>query len=148
LRLLPQLSPAFRTRRLLALTLRDLRLLAVRRMRGDWMSHIHGRLSVMPQEATSLQRAQLLAALSAGFEMVRLRPAALRLGVGAELEHALAALAEGKCSTVIARLARLDTVLAGNECARREAVRARARILTLSEVLFEHADYFDTGALR
>ena len=112
------------------------------------MGHIHGRLSAMPQEATLLQRAQLLAALSVGSEMVGLRPAALRLGVGADLEHALVALAEGKSSTAIARLTRLDAVLAGNECAEREAVRARAHILTLSEVLREHADYFDAGALR
>lgn len=147
-RVLPQLSPAFRTRRLLALTLHDVRRLAMGRTRGDWMGHIHGRLSVMPQEATSLQRAQLLAALSVGSEMVGLRPAALRLGVGADLEHALVALAEGKSSTAIARLARLDAALADNECAEREAVRARARILTLSEALCEHADYFDAGVLR
>jgi uncharacterized membrane protein YccC len=147
-RLLPQLSPAFRTRRLLALTLRDLRRLAMGLTRGNWTGHIHGRLSVMPREATSLQRAQLLAALSVGSEMVGLRPAALRLGVGADLDHALAALAEGKSSTAIARLTRLDAVLAGNECAEREAVRARARILTLSEALREHADYFDAGVLR
>ena len=147
-RLLPQLSPAFRTRRLLALTLRDLRRLAMGLTRGNWTGHIHGRLSVMPREATSLQRAQLLAALSVGSEMVGLRPAALRLGVGADLDHALAALAEGKSSTAIARLTRLDAVLVGNECAEREAVRARARILTLSEALREHADYFDAGVLR
>lgn len=147
-RLLPPLSPAFRTRRLLTLTLRDLRRLAMGRTPGDWMGHIHGRLSAMPREATPLQRAQLLASLSVGFEIVRLRPVALRLGVGADLEHALASLAEGKCSTAIACLTRLDAVLAGNEFARREVVWARARILILSEVLLEHADYFDTGVLR
>lgn len=147
-RLLPPLSPAFRTRRLLALTLRDLRRLAMGRTPGDWMGHIHGRLSAMPREATPLQRAQLLASLSVGSEIIRLRPAALRLGVGADLEHALASLAEGKCSTAIARLTRLDAALAGNKCAKREVVRARARVLTLSEVLLEHADYLDTGVLR
>jgi uncharacterized membrane protein YccC len=146
-RLLPQLSPAFRTRRLLALTLRDLRRLAMGRTPGDWMGHVHGRLSAMPREATPPQRAQLLASLSVGSEIIRLRPVALRLGVGADFEHALAALAQGKSSTAIARLTRLDAALAGNECAEREVVRARAGILTLSEVLLEHADHFDAGAL-
>jgi fusaric acid resistance family protein len=147
-RLLPPLSPAFRTRRLLALTLRDLRRLAMGRTPGDWMGHIHGRLSAMPREATPVQRAQLLGSLSVGSEIIRLRPLALRLGVGTEFEHALAALAQGKSSTAIARLTRLDAVLAGNECAEREVVRARARILTLSEVLLEHSDHFNEGRLR
>ncbi|MGY3616944.1 FUSC family protein [Bradyrhizobium sp. USDA 10063] len=145
-RLLPPLSPAFRTRRLLVLTLRDLRRLAMGRTPGDWTGHVHGRLAAMPREATPLQRAQLLGSLSVGSEIIRLRPLALRLGVGAEFEHALAALAQGKSSTAIARLTRLDAALAGNECAKREVVRARACILALSEVLLEHADHFDAGA--
>ena len=40
-RLLPPLSPAFRTRRLLALTLRDLRRLAIGRNQHDWEGHVH-----------------------------------------------------------------------------------------------------------
>ena len=53
-RLLPPLSPAFRTRRLLALTLRDLRRLATRSdpadARGLGGPHVHGRLSAMPDD--------------------------------------------------------------------------------------------------
>ena len=47
-RLIPPLSPAFRTRRLLALTLRDLRRLARRpipRTPEDWEGHMYGRLA-------------------------------------------------------------------------------------------------------
>jgi uncharacterized membrane protein YccC len=51
-RLLPPLSPAFRTLRLLALTLRDLRRLATGRAPGDWEGHVNGRLSALPEEAT------------------------------------------------------------------------------------------------
>jgi uncharacterized membrane protein YccC len=47
-RLMPPLSPAFRTRRLLALTLRDLRRLAEGCPQNDWEGHVIGRLSVMP----------------------------------------------------------------------------------------------------
>lgn len=146
-RLLPQLSPAYRTRRLLALTLRDLRQLAMGRTLGDWMGRIHGRLSAMPREATPLQRAQLMAALSAGSEIIRLRPLVLRFGVGADFEDALFALAKGKSSEAAAHLTRLDAALAVNERAEHEIVRARARVLTLSEVLLEHAEYFDAEAL-
>src|SRR5208337_1976550 len=51
-RLLPPLPPALRTRRLLALTLRDLRRLAMGRTRSDWEGHIHSRLAAMPEQAT------------------------------------------------------------------------------------------------
>jgi uncharacterized membrane protein YccC len=146
-RLLPQLTPAFRARRLPALTLHDLRRLATGRTPGDWTSRVHGRLSAMPREATPLQRAQLMAALSAGSEIIRLRPLARRLGFGTELENALTALAQGDSSTAAQRLARLDATLAVNECTEREMVRARAHILTLSEVLMTHREYFDAGAL-
>ena len=80
--LMPPLSPAFRTRRLLALTLRDLRRLAKGRPQNDWESHVIGRLSVMPAEATSAQRTQLLAALSVGSEIIRLRYLMPRLELG------------------------------------------------------------------
>jgi uncharacterized membrane protein YccC len=145
-RLLPQLTPAFRTRRLLALTLHDLRRLAMGRTPSDWTGRVHGRLSAMPREATPLQRAQLMAALSVGSEIIRLRPLARRLGFGPELENALTALAQGESSTASARLTHLDAALAGNESTEREMLRARAHILTLSEVLTTHAEYFDAGA--
>jgi uncharacterized membrane protein YccC len=144
-RLIPQLSPAYRTRRLLGLTLRDLRRLARGHTPSDWMSRVHGRLAVMPGEATPLQGAQLMASLSIGAEILKLRPLARRLGVSADFENALTALAHGKSSTAIARLARLDAALAGNDHAAREIeiTRARASILALSEVLLQHADHFD-----
>jgi uncharacterized membrane protein YccC len=70
-RLLPPVSPAYRTRRLLALTLRDLRRLATGLAYSDCGGHIGGRLVAMPDAATPLQRAQLLAALSVGSEIIQ-----------------------------------------------------------------------------
>jgi hypothetical protein len=142
-RLLPQLSPALRTRRLLDLTRSDLRWLALGRTPKDWTGRVNSRLSAMPPEATPLQRAQLLAALSVGSEIVKLRPVARRLGVSGDAEHAFTAVAEGDSPTAIARLKRLDAELAANEAAGHGTIRARARILVLSEVLLEHAEYFD-----
>ena len=144
-RLIPPLSPAFRTRRLLALTLRDLRRLAMERMFTDWAGHIHGRLSAMPAQATPLQRAQLLAALSLGTEIIRLRPIARSLGLGPDLEDALSAVAEGRSAIAIARLKRLDGALAGLGTTETAALRGRGSILVVSEVLTKHREYFDIG---
>ena len=82
--LLPPLSPALRTRRLLALTLRDLRRLATARLRPtseDWDGRMYGRLAALPDQAEPLQRARLLAALSVGSEIIQLRHVAPSLGV-------------------------------------------------------------------
>jgi uncharacterized membrane protein YccC len=142
-RLIPPLSPAFRTRRLLALSLRDLRHLAMERTFTDWAGHIHGRLSAMPAQAIPLQRAQLLAALSLGTEIIRLRPIARRLGLGPDLEDALAAVAEGRSTIAIARLKRLDRALAGVGTTATAALCGRGSILVVSEVLTKHPEYFD-----
>jgi uncharacterized membrane protein YccC len=143
--LMPPLSPAFRTRRLLALTLRDLRRLAMQRTFTDWAGHIHGRLSAIPPQATPLQRAQVLAVLSLGTEIIRLRPIARRFGLGPDLEHALAAVAEGRSIIAIARLKRLDGALAGLGTTETAALRGRGSILVISEVLTKHPEYFDIG---
>jgi uncharacterized membrane protein YccC len=143
--LIPPLSPAFRTRRLLALTLRDLRRLAMGRTLTDWAGHIHGRLSAMPAQATPLQRAQVLAVLSLGIEIIRLRPIARRFGLGPDLDDALAAVAEGRSAIAMARLKRLDRALDGLGTTETAALRGRGSILVISEVLTKHSEYFDIG---
>jgi uncharacterized membrane protein YccC len=148
-RLLPPLSPAFRIRRLLALTLRDLRRLAMGRSQHDWEDLIYGRLTAMPAQATPLQHAHLLVALSAGSEIIHLRRIALQLGHGPALEGALAALAEGGSARAIAQLFRLDAVLAAGAASGTPGwavLRARGGILVLSEALAKHAAYFDGEA--
>ena len=151
-RVLPPLSPSLRTRRLLALTLRDLRRLAagaIARAPDDWEERVYGRLSALPDQALPLQRSQLVAALSVGSEVIRLRRIAPRLGLGADLDMALAALAHGDSSGASARLARLDHFLAARPGAGPETqltLRARSNILAISEALMQHASYFDAVA--
>ena len=148
-RLLPPLSPAFRIRRLLAMTLQDLRRLAMGRTEHDWEGLLHGRLSAMPAQATALQHAQLLVALSAGSELIHLRHIARHLGHGPELDAALAALGEGRCARAIAQLSSFDAVLATDAAGgmpRQIVLRARSHILALSQALAKHADYFDAEA--
>ena len=151
-RLLPPLSPALRTRRLLALSLGDLRRVAtgsVPRIPEVWESRMYGRLSALPDEAQPLQRGQLIAALSVGAEIIQLRQSVPRLGLSAELDDALEAFAQGNSAIAIARLSQLDRRLASRPEARPEttiALRARGHILAISNALAEHAPYFDAGA--
>jgi uncharacterized membrane protein YccC len=148
-RLMPPLSPAFRTRRLLALTLRDLRRLAIGREPKDWGGRIHGRLSAMPEQATPLERADLLAALALGSDIMQLRLIGCRLGLGAYLEQAFAALAyDGGSAIATAHLNRLDAELAARSdsgVGMQTVLRVRGRILAMSEALTQHRDYFDSG---
>jgi uncharacterized membrane protein YccC len=151
-RLMPPLSPAFRTRRLLALTLRDLRRLAtgpIPRTPDDWEGRMYGRIAALPDEAQPLQRSQLLAALSVGTEIIQLRRIARRLDLGSELDVALAAVAAGNSAVATTRLAVLDRVLAslpGAGTGAQAALRARGGVLAVSEALTQHASYFDAAA--
>jgi hypothetical protein len=150
-RLLPPLSPAFRTGRLLALTLRDLRRLAVGHIPWtveDWEGRINGRLVVMPDAAEPLQLSQLMAALAVGTEIMRLRPIAFSLGLGSDLDVALEALARGNSAIATTRLARLDDRLAtfpGDGSEASLVLRGRGSILAIAEALSQHAFYFDAG---
>jgi uncharacterized membrane protein YccC len=148
----PPLSPVQRARRLLALTLRDLRRLAIAPVpprAGDWESRMYGRFAAVPDQAEPLQRARLLAALSVGAEIIHLRRTVPRLGPTAELEAALTAFASGNGAVALAWLRQLDRRLASASDAGPAAVtavRARSRILVMSEALSTHSPYFDTGA--
>jgi hypothetical protein len=72
-----------------------------------------------------------------------------RLGLGADLDAALVALAHGNSALATARLARLDDLLAARPGPGPEAqlaLRARSSILAIEEALTQHASYFDAGA--
>ena len=107
--LLPPLSPAVRARRALALTLRDLRRLAAGRTvptTEDWEGRIYHRLATLPDQVEKLQLARLVAAVSVGTEIIRLRHVTWGLGLGADTDAALAAVSQGDCMIAIERLAR------------------------------------------
>jgi uncharacterized membrane protein YccC len=152
--LLPPLSPAFRVRRLLALTSRDLRRLAIAAVLpapGRWESRIVGRLIALPGQATPLQRAQLLAALSVGTEIIGLRQMATRLGTAAELDAALDDIGLGHSTEAIAKLRQFDVRLASTResgAAATMALQWRGRVLIICEAIAEHGHYFDAGAPR
>jgi uncharacterized membrane protein YccC len=137
-RLLPPLSPTFRTRRLLALTLRDLRRLITRPAAWtveDWEGRGYARLAALPEGAARLQRSHLLAALLVGAEIIQLLLIARRLGVNAELHAALAPLSGGDVTAATAGFAALDNSLAARGVP--VVLRARARILAISQALIK-----------
>jgi uncharacterized membrane protein YccC len=148
-RLLPPLSPAYRARRLLALTLRDLRRLARSASGGlvnDWEDRVHGRLLALPDAAEPLQRGRLLAALSVGSEITHLRRIVPELGLCSQLDPALDGFARGDCLTAIILLERLDrslAALAAPEARSCAAQRERARILLVCDALVQHRAYFE-----
>ena len=148
-RLLPPLSPALRARRLLALTLRDLRRLAVSPLQpqsADWGRRMYDRLAALPDEAEPLQRSQLLAALSVGSGINQLRQLVPRLGMATELDVALESLAQANSTIAIARLHQIDRRLISAPDigpAPDDALRVRSRIAAIADVLAEHDAYFD-----
>jgi uncharacterized membrane protein YccC len=147
-RLIPPLSPAYRARRLLGLALRDLRRLLGGRVVPTvdaWDRRGFARLSGLPDSATPLQRARLLAAILVGAEMIRLRPSTRRFGLDPPLNAALARLALGDVAAASEGLTRLDQQLAAEQTP--AAVRARARILAISGALAQHAAYFEQLAV-
>ena len=89
-------------------------------------------------------RSQLLAALSVGCEIIRLRNICRRLDLGSGLDEALEALAGGSSAAAVAKLANLDAALTARPGT--ATLRARAGLLAISEALTEHTAYFDAVA--
>jgi uncharacterized membrane protein YccC len=150
--LLPPLSPTQQSERLLALTLRDLRRLAttaVQQPPDAWKNRVYNRLAALPDHAEPLQRAQLLAALSVGTEIIHLRRIAPQLSLVSELDSALEALAQGNSVAATAGLTALDqrlALLGKSDPETSLAQRERGRVFAICDALAQHRSYFDAGA--
>jgi uncharacterized membrane protein YccC len=146
LRVIPPVPAGQRIRRLLSLTLRDLSRLAVGRRWLDesrWIGHVSSRLAAMPTEATNDQGAQLLAALSAGQVVIRLRGMRQRLADPAPLDHALGCLAAADVAGARDWLARfLARPSTGDGFAPPDEIHARAAAAVLQEILDRHGRFF------
>ena len=111
--------------------------------RNDWEGHVYRPALGMPDEATPLQRAQLLAALSVGSEIIRLRRIAASPRSGGDARRRARGLGARRYASAIAHLARLDQRLCRPSGAAALQCRARGSILAMSEALTRHAAYFD-----
>ena len=140
--MLPGVPADMRARRLLALTLHDLRRLAAGQGTQDieaWQSTVYGRLGSMPPTASQLQLARLMAAFWVGAEVMRLR----RLAGGEQaVGEAFALLAAGDSQAAAAALARAREGEAGAGV----SLRVRASALGLRDALARHNGYFDAPA--
>jgi uncharacterized membrane protein YccC len=151
MRLIPPLSPQYRTRRLLNLTLRDLRSLAIGRRkigRGAWSTLVSRRLAMMPPESVLEQQAQLIATLSIGDAVIFLRRPH-HWKDDPMLDTALAALASGDIALARRDLARFrQTLAASPDRAQLFVMRLRVAAMVIDDALNRHADYFAAGARR
>jgi uncharacterized membrane protein YccC len=148
--ILPPLSPAIRTQRLLALALADLRRLARRASSqgqdDEWESRGVARLLAMPEQAEPLERAELIDAVAVGGEIVRFRSGAPRFVPRAVVDGALDAFADGRSGEAIERFREIDRQLAALPAAepgRRILLRLRASIRVLTGQLAQFGSYFD-----
>ena len=149
MRLLPPLSPAIRSRRLLALTLTDLRRLARQASPGrqdDWESRGVARLLAMPDQAAA-SRARRACCSGRCRERDRMvSPCRASVRLGAVVDTALSALATGRGGEAIERLKEIDRQVAAMPAAqpgRRILLRLRASILVISDQLAQFGSYFD-----
>jgi uncharacterized membrane protein YccC len=144
---IPPLSPAIRTQRLLSLMLRDFRRLVRRASPGksaDWENRGVARLLAMPETAEAQDRAELAAIVAVGKEIVRFRQIAPRFVPSAMVDAVLAPLAEGRSGEAIARLGEIDRRVAALPRARsRILLSLRSSILVISGQLGEFASCFD-----
>ena len=152
-RLIPPLSPKLRSQRLLALSLRDLRRLAVdpesheARKKESWEERLYSRIVALPPDAESRQRGVLITVLTVGQTMVSLRQAAARLDIAMELEAILGHFSSGDCSAMIPELEAADRKLAARADSDSLAVmRGRGQFLAIRQALSDHRAYFETGA--
>lgn len=150
--ILPPVSPAIRTRRLHRRTLRDFRSLCrvgVRTSRRDWETLMYGRLAAIPDAATPQQRSEILAALSLGLTVIRLRRTPIPLALKPDLEAGLSSLSRGDVAVARDRLREVDSALAGpaSDPERAPVNRARGLLQVVDDGLTQHATYFSGESL-
>jgi uncharacterized membrane protein YccC len=150
LRLMPPLSPAYRARRLLALTLRDLRRLTCgpRPARARvWQRRTYTRIGALTDGMDLLQHVRMAAALVAGNTILRLRHLADRLHLEASMEPVLRELRRGNSRAAVTALAALDAALQTLPPGGKEShvLRARAGVAELIDALRLHSAYFDAN---
>jgi uncharacterized membrane protein YccC len=149
-RLMPPLSPKLRERRLLALSLHDLRHLAAdpSRRNRSWEGRLYSHIIALPDEAEPLHRAALITALAVGRNIVSLQRAAAQLDFADELDAALRHFSSGDCAAMVTQLEAADRRLAALSGNLIPAMRARGQILAILDALSDHRAYFETGANR
>jgi hypothetical protein len=105
---------------------------------------MYGRLAAMPDEATLHVRAELLAALSVGTAIIRLRRISNRLNIGPAVTAVLAPFARGDSREAIQQFAAFDRALRARPDTGFSVLRLRSLALMMAEALEQHSAYFDS----
>jgi hypothetical protein len=124
---------------------------SIPRTAEDWEGRVYTRLSVLPEGAEPAQRAQLVAALSVGTEIIRLRRIADRFNRGVDLDAALEPLKQGSTAVATKRLAQVDHILAAlpdSMPGRSVRLRARGSILAIVQALTQYPAFFNARTSR
>ncbi|MBV8264583.1 MAG: FUSC family protein, partial [Candidatus Eremiobacteraeota bacterium] len=150
LRLMPPLSAELRARRLLLLSLRDLRRLAKdpQSWTGGWEARLVARIAALPEEAEPVQRAVLVTALAAGRSIIALDESAPSLGIAFRMQAAFGSFSRGNSTDALSHLDCADQQLAQtikSSDLNVLASHARGYILAIRDALIDHRSYFETG---
>lgn len=154
LQLIPSISPVHRIERLLILAVRDLRRLAIGRLRLDrraWTMRLNHRLGALPPQATLEEAAQMVAVLSVGEAVIALHTSSPGLGARAreDLDRGMACLAAGDFAGARTEFAGFSARKPDNGAA--EAVgsmRARAAAAVIVEALTRHSRFFASAVFH
>jgi uncharacterized membrane protein YccC len=149
MQLIPPVPPAERARRLLSLTLRDLRRLASGRRRFTteaWLGLLAQRLAALPEQATLDQQAQLLAGLSVGEASLALLQVRPHLAQGEALDHAFARLAEANVDEALEWFSRFHAQQRDAASETPDAMHACVYATLIGEALRRHREYFASAA--
>ncbi|MGI4764940.1 MAG: FUSC family protein [Janthinobacterium lividum] len=143
--LIPPVPKAMRADRLVDLTLRDLRRVASGRWSptpDDWQHRVYARLVAMPEDVDPVHGSRLVAALSTGLQVLRLRSLADAGPGGDRLRAALARLADGD---VDGMMSGLDAVAAGHPSGGggRPDLRIPTAIQVVRDVVRQHRHEFE-----
>ncbi len=152
MRILPPLSPATKILRLHWLTVRDFRRLVSpdQRRRPDWArdaweNRVYARLLALPPSATTLDSAQLLAAMSAGEEILRLRGLSAVLAEAPAMRAVEAHLEHGRPEEAASALEGLQAAIGAAVPDGPARQRALASADVLAEILARHGRYLGGG---
>ena len=147
--LLPPLSPDIRSQRLVDLSIRDLRRLAIGRRNwtlNQWQGRIYARLTSMPENAEPMQQSYLVSALSVGMQVIRLQQLS-RHRIKIELSSVLESLADGDLPELSKALSKADHAISSVSDVRPGALarlRVRSKLLAIGESVNRHREYFES----
>ena len=140
-RLFSPVPQDWKVRRLLALTLRDVRRFAAGRTgraAQDWIGLLIARVGALPGATDPADRARLVAGFSAGAQILRLRNMEAGLLHPDRLEASLGLLAQGEVERCTGGLRALALAQPRDAA----GLRAQVEITLLSDMLQRHTPYF------